>query len=157
MRTRAYRLIWPLFSKVIVCCYILLINYQNSNNSNNNNHNNCLLINELIKCLHWLITVVKFAFRFSVLSNARPAAQQWRGWPHPAWHVPPCLLLPLPCAPTLPPGWAERSSTRPPGSIQWGQATPPTVALPRPHSVSSTPAWRPRFNGVNILYLSPDS
>ncbi len=91
-----------------------------------------------------------------MLTNAWPAAQRWWRWPHPAWHVPPRLLFPLPSAPALPSGGAERGSWRPPGSMWRGQAAPPAFALPRPHSVSPTPAWCPRLNRVNTVCLSLD-
>lgn len=55
--------------------------------------------------------------RFSVLADARPAAQQRGVWPGPARHVPARLLLPLPRPAAVPSGRAERGSAGPPGSI----------------------------------------
>lgn len=55
--------------------------------------------------------------RFSVLADARPAAQQRGVWPGPAWHVPARLLLPLPRPAAVPSGRAKRGSAGPPGSI----------------------------------------
>lgn len=89
--------------------------------------------------------------RFSLHTNAWPAAQQRGGWSHPAWHVPTGLFPPLPCAAALPARRADRSSTRPAGSISRGQASPPALTVSCPHAAGSTSAGCPRLHRVSAV------